>query len=470
MLKLFHAASKRIPAYKDFLRKNKVEPEKIKTIDDFLLVPPINKSNYLNIYPCEKLTWDGDIRKPITIHSTSGSTGEPVYFQREAKFDLRREIFIENFFRYNKLTTTGPTLFIITFGMGVWSAGMGIYTASYLATNMNKFPISIISPGVNKIEVLKILRKLASHFKQVILAGYPPFIKDIIDDAVQEGIDIKKLNLRFIFTGETFPEEFRDYISNKAQSKNIFIDTMNTYGTSELGSIAVETPLTILTRKFLNKSIFKDLFGDAVITPTLSQYIPSFVNFECINGELFFTGDSTIPLVRYQSGDNGGILSFKQLEDLLASHHIDLNKEFKKLNISEFLYKLPLVFVYERKNLATTLYGILIYPDFIKTALLDKQLVKFLTGKFTIIKKYDRNQNQYLEINLELRKGEKTKKYYERMVLKKIIETLRNRSSEFRELSDNLQSRVYPKLVFWPYEEPKYFLPGTKQKWVIKNI
>jgi phenylacetate-CoA ligase len=469
-LRLFHEASRRVPAYKDFLRKNKLDPAKIKTLKDFAFVPPTDKANYFQAYPYQKLFWDGDIKKPLTIHSTSGSTGEASYFHREFGSDLIREVIIENFFRQNPMTTAGPTLFIVTFGMGVWSAGVGIYTASYLAGNLNDLPISIISPGVNKIEVLKILKKLAPNFQQVIIAGYPPFVKDIIDDALVEKIDLKRLNLRFVFTGEAFTEEFRDYLVDKIGMKNIFTDTMNTYGTSELGAVAVETPLAILGRRlaYKNKAVFKGLFGDIVKTPTLAQYIPHFINFDCVGGELFLTGDSAAPLVRYQSGDHGGILTSGQFREILSHENIHLEKEIKKYGISGKTNELPLVFVYERKNLATTLYGILIYPEFIRTALFDKSLGKFLSGKFTMQTRYDQMRNQYIEINLELKKNIGFKKGYEKLALRKIIETLRRKSSEFRELAGHLKKKAFPRLIFWPYEHPAYFTPGNKQKWVKK--
>jgi phenylacetate-CoA ligase len=472
ILKLFHAASKGVPAYKDFLRKNKIKPENIRTIEDFKYVPPVDKNNYLRFYPYEKLLWGGKIRKPLTIHSTSGSTGEPTYFIRDFASDLRREVIVENFFKNNDLTIKGPTLFVITFGMGIWSAGVGIYTGAYLAINLKKLPISIVSPGVNKEEVIKILKKLAPNFKQTIIAGYPPFVKDLVDDALREGINLKTLNLRFIFTGEGFNEDFRNYLTSKAGVKNVFTDTMNTYGTSELGAIAIETPLSVLVTQMAsrNRNLFRDLFGDLIKTPTLAQYIPYFVNFECVDGELFFIGDSAIPLIKYRSEDNGGLLTFTQVKEILLNHGFNLEKESKKINIFNYIYQLPLVFVYERKNLTTTLYGILIYPEFIKKALFKRQLSKFLTGKFTMITKYDKKQNQYLEINLELKKGLKFKKYYEKIALQEIVKTLREKSSEFRELSNNLKERAWPKLIFWPYEHPKYFTSGIKQKWVIKSI
>jgi hypothetical protein len=71
-----------------------------------------------------------------------------------------------------------------------------------------------------------------------------------------------------------------------------------------------------------------------------------------------------------------------------------------------------------------------------------------------------------LEINLELKKGVKFKQHYKKIALNKIIDVLRQKSSEYRELSYNMKEKVYPKLIFWPYEYTKYFTPGIKQKWV----
>ena len=42
---IFHEAAKRVPAYKDFLKKHKVNPSKIKTLHDFKQVPIIDKKN-----------------------------------------------------------------------------------------------------------------------------------------------------------------------------------------------------------------------------------------------------------------------------------------------------------------------------------------------------------------------------------------------------------------------------------------
>src|SRR3989344_6847668 len=82
-LRLFRAASLRVPAYKDFLKKHKVNPAKIKTFADFERVPETSKANYLRQYPLEKLVWDGNMRARMVFAVTSGSTGVPTYFPRD---------------------------------------------------------------------------------------------------------------------------------------------------------------------------------------------------------------------------------------------------------------------------------------------------------------------------------------------------------------------------------------------------
>jgi phenylacetate-CoA ligase len=78
--------------------------------------------------------------------------------------------------------------------MGVWIGGTITFQAFEMA-GRSGYPMSIITPGINKEETFKALKKLAPYFKQIILAGYPPLIKDIIDEAPGRGIRLKNLNI-----------------------------------------------------------------------------------------------------------------------------------------------------------------------------------------------------------------------------------------------------------------------------------
>lgn len=468
-LKLFHEAAVRVPAYKDFLRKNRINPQKIKTWKDFQLVPPVSKKNYLKEYPLEKLSWDGTLKKPLVFTSTSGSTGEPFYFPRGEKLDWEYSVMIEMFLRNSSYGTEGPVLVIIGFGMGVWIGGLITYKAFEIAARQSKLSVSILTPGINKLEIFKALRRLAPHYKETILVGYGPFVKDIVDEAPGQGINLKRLNIRMLFAAEAFTEKFRDYITRKAAVKNIYRDTSNIYGTADIGAMAWETPTAILIRRLAteNEQLFGSIFSQVTKTPTLAQYNPLLVTFEAEKGEIILTGDNTIPLVRYAVGDHGGILNFKEMMKELKKLKIDFKREAGRARVED-IYQLPFVYVYERSDLSTTLYGLQIYPETIREALIEKPLSKFLTGKFTMITKFDNNQNQYLEIHLELRKNRKTPPYLRKHTAGMIIYNLRSKNSEFRELHDYLKNRALPRLVFWPHSHPVHFKPGVKQKWVKK--
>jgi hypothetical protein len=91
------------------------------------------------------------------------------------------------------------------------------------------------------------------------------------------------------------------------------------------------------------------------------------------------------------------------------------------------------------------------------------------TGKVTLITKYDEHHDQYLEINIERKRGIEADASLEAALVPHIVAHLREKSSEFRELSDFLGDRATPRLVFWPYEYPRYFKPGIKQPWVMRE-
>lgn len=467
-LTLFQRAAREVPAYKDFLKKNGISPKKIKSWIDFQNVPPMNKKNYLRQYPAEALHWGGTIDKPMVFTATSGSTGEPFYFSRNHVLDWQYSILAQLYLE-NSSYGRKPTLLIVCFGMGVWIGGLITYKAFEIASQRIKYPLSIITPGINKAEIFAILRKLAPHYHQTILAGYPPFLKDILDESHGEGIDIKKLHIRTLFAAEAFTEKFRDYIVNAAHIPNPMLDTLNIYGTADIGAMAYETPTSIFIRRIAvkNQNIFSDLFPSVhQKTPTLAQYNPLFITFETQQGEILLTGDNTVPLIRYAVGDHGGVYTFKNITTKLKKFGIELSSEIRKEHLEQFLYELPFVYVYERKDFSTTLYGLQIYPETIREALLAKPLTGYLTGKFTMLTKFNRRQNQYLEIHIELKKGTKASNQLAKTTREKIVGHLLVKNSEFRELHRHLGRRAIPKLFFWESEHPTYFKVGIKQKWI----
>jgi hypothetical protein len=84
-----------------------------------------------------------------------------------------------------------------------------------------------------------------------------------------------------------------------------------------------------------------------------------------------------------------------------------------------------------------------------------------------MITKTDKRHNQFLEINLELRKKQKASGALKKITVHKILQSLTQKSSEFKELHGHLKRKVEPRVVFWPAEHNLYFKSGAKQKWTI---
>jgi phenylacetate-CoA ligase len=467
-LALFRDAAKRVPAYRDFLNEHGIQAEKVRTRKDFEKIPATSKATYLKKYPLGDLCWDGILGHPAVFSSTSGSTGKPFYFQRHQHLDEESSILSELFLANGEHLPgpKHPTLVIIGFGMGVWIGGTITYSAFDIASRRG-YPVSILPAGVNKTEILKALHDLAPSFKQTILIGYPPFVKDILDEAEFEGVNLKALNIRLFFAAEAFTERFRDYLAEKVGIKNVYRDTLNVYGTTDLGTMAFETPTAILIRRLAmeHKHIFARIFGDAQKTPTLAQYNPAFVTFEASQGEILLTGNSAFPLIRYAVGDLGGVHTFAELKAIFAESGIDLEKEAKQRDVP--LYELPFVYVYERSDFTVKLYGAIIFPEHVKIGLQNPAHEKFITGRFTMATESDARHNEYLEINVELKRGIKEAEPLRAALVESVVKSLSVSSGEYQNNHVNMGERVTPRIVFWPHEHPKYFTPGTKQKWVI---
>jgi phenylacetate-CoA ligase len=472
-LEIFQKAVAEVPAYSQFLKAHKVNPDKVKTSEDFVaIVPPMTKDNYLRAHSWEKLCETNSLaHKAITLTSTSGSTGKPFYFPRNNLLDHQASIYHQLFFNNSNIDPDKSTLAIVGFGMGVWIGGIITYDALKRVAQ-NEYTMSVISPGVNKNEIYASLKNVAPKYDQIILCGYPPFIKDVVDEADSFGIKWKQFpSVKIFFAAEAFSEDFRDYIIKKTGMKNAYCDTANIYGSADLGTMAIETPLTILIRRLAlkNEGLYKRLFSNAHRFPTLVQYIPTFISFEAEKGSVYCTGDNVMPLIRYKIGDNGGKFSFDELEQAFSDEGLDLQKEIKKAGISDTICQLPFVYVYERDDFSTKLYGAIIYPEYVKYGLQNKQFEKYLTGRFKMTTEFDSSHDEFLEINIELRPGITESDWLQQEVSRSIEESLVEHSAEHKNNASTIPEKVQPHIVFWPYGDETHFKIGIKQKWVEKK-
>lgn len=467
-LTLFRLASRKIPAYRDFLKRHKINPARIKSWSDFQQVPVTTKKNYLRQYSLEKLCWDGSLKnKSLVFTATSGSTGKPFYFPRDDGVDWQSGVYHEMFLGNDPSNKKKTTLVIVGFGMGVWIGGLITYQA-FRRLGLAGYPVTIITPGANKEEIFNALHHLAPKFDQVILCGYPPFIKDVIDEGRERRFNWGSFHPKIVFAAESFSEDFRDFIIKRAGMRNPYIDTINVYGSADLGTMATETPLTILLRKIATKNrvIFRSIFEETRLLPTLAQFNPLFVNFEAVDKEILCTGNSAIPLIRYAIGDRGDVIDYAEMDGIFKANNVRIRPEARRRGIAQTIAELPFVYIFERSDFSTKLYGAIIYPEHVRGALLDPALTESLTGKFTLITKYDQKHNEYLEVNLELKPRRRINDALKKRALDAIIHGLIDKNAEYSYLYGLMSERVTPRLVFWKNAHPLYFKPSIKQKWV----
>lgn len=90
---------------------------------------------------------------------------------------------------------------MVCFPLGTWVGGM--FTAAACRHLAAKgYPITVVTPGNNRAEILRVVSALGPRFAQTILLGYPPFLKDVVDAGIAEGFAWRAQAIRLVLAGE----------------------------------------------------------------------------------------------------------------------------------------------------------------------------------------------------------------------------------------------------------------------------
>jgi phenylacetate-CoA ligase len=464
-LELFQSVVATVPAYRIFLSEHNVDPTTVRTVDDFRTLPLLTKDNYLRRNALTELCRDGRLMTCDMIAVSSGSTGEPTFWPRSVGDELAIAIRFEQVFHDSFRADERTTLAVVCFALGTWVGGM--HSASCCRHLTAKgYPITVITPGSNVEEILRVVTALGPQFDQVVLLGYPPFLKGVIDTGLSRGVPWREYRVKLVLAGEVFSEEWRTLVGERLGGGESCFGSASLYGTADAGVLATETPLSVCIRRYLaaHPVASRELFGESRL-PTLAQYDPRDRLFEMHEGMLVFTGDNGIPLIRYHIADTGGVTTFDAMLTFLADHGFNPITELCQAHPDgqRGIRELPFVHVFGRSQFTVSYFGANIYPENITVGLERPPIAAWVTGKFVMESREDSDRNRYLGIAVELAPGVAGTEEMQSVIAQEIARQLRRLNSEFAHYTP--PEHQIPRVSLHPSGDPEYFPRGVKHRY-----
>jgi len=434
-----------VPAYRKFLADLKVDPAAVQSVEDFRRLPMTSKGTYQSKYPLPELCRGGRLDGCDMIAVSSGSSGRPAIWPRSLADELQTAERFEQVFRTFQADSRG-TLAVVCFPLGTWVGGL-FTTACVRHLAAKGFPITTIAPGNNKAEILRVVPELAPHFEQVVLLGYPPFVKDVIDSGTGWSVH----RIKMVFAGEVFSEEWRDLVASRAGVADLVSDMASLYGTADAGVLGNETPRSVSIRRFLagRPDLARELFGESRL-PTLVQYDPASRFFEVHEGTLLFSGDNGVPLVRYHIADDGGLVSHEDMARFCERNG------FTPADGPD----LPFVFVFGRSLFTVSFFGANIYPENVTVGLEQPGIRDSVTGKFVLETYEDTDRDRRLRITVALAPGRQGDAS---LMAGAIRDQLLRLNSEFAHYVP--AERQLPEVVLRPAGDSEYFPVNVKHRY-----
>ena len=260
--------------------------------------------------------------------------------------------------------------------MGAWATGFNMSLGI-----MRHGIVKSVGPDLDKI--LSTLAYLGPTYRYLI-AGYPPFVKHLLDEGTRRGFPWAAYELHALVGGEGMTEELRDVLLER------FVSVYSGYGATDIEiGMAGESPASIALRRLARArpDIRKALFGTDARLPMVFQYNP-LIHFLEVNdlGEVICTVsrlDLLAPRIRYNVHDAGGVVDYHHVKQVLAGFGYDLDRLGQAAEVHgprgplpwSRPIPLPFLWIHGRKDATISVMGSNIYPEDIETVLYRDPLV-----------------------------------------------------------------------------------------------
>jgi len=452
---LFRHASKRVPAYGKFLSEQSVSADGVRPTD-FVDLPIVTKKNYLDCYPLSELLLDGSFDDADLISTSSGSSGDPFYWPRGevagSESAVQHEFILDHFDTRNR-----ETLCVLAYAMGTWIAGT--YTMDALRRLKREgHRLTVITPGIDVDENVRILDRLAPQFGQTIIFGYPPLVDEILTAAARKDLDFSNSRVRLVFAGESVTEDWRSRMERMIGVDESETGSLLIYGTADAGVVGFETSRSRAIRLMAAEDplLHAELFPGVGYLPTLVEFDSDLRWIEAVDGEIVFTARNSLPLIRYAIGDFGAVVPSEVMEETLTKFGYEIPPGTRR----------PFVAVYGRPEIATTFFSLNIYPENVKPGLDHSSFDLHLTGRFVIsTEQPSLERRPFLALQVELTQGVAPSAELAGHVARKVVESMCSTNAEYRRLHLELGDDAEPMVELFPNGSPQ-FAVAVKHRWV----
>jgi phenylacetate-CoA ligase len=346
-----------VPAYGDFLRRNGWEFRWF-DLDSY---PPTGKASYVQAYPEAERCRNGRLEVAgSVVDESSGSSGQPFNWVR-SRAELRSVH--KNLAGYATMIFPAKRRFVINaYSMGAWATGTN--------TGIAMARIAMVkNTGPDLRKIIDTLRHFGPGFEYVVTA-YPPFLKRLRDELDAERFPWHEYRISGLVGGEGMTEALRDYLEKR------FHKVRSGYGASDLTiGMAGETDLSVWLRRRLrtDAGLRARLLGEnEERLPMVFQYNPLETYLETnAESEILCTINSTAvvnPKVRYNIGDEGRLAT---LPEVLAAVTDPAARAEAEAALRVDGMRLPLLFLFGRKDSTISYMGANIYPQDVEYGLYD---------------------------------------------------------------------------------------------------
>lgn len=460
----YFAAKRNVFAYREFLGKDKQTPKR------FCEIPTTSKDNYIKPSMASEDHGRGLYQRSLIPtgsknDTSTGTTGEPTQWYRGPA----EQKSVEQLSSYAAKAILGnqPYYFINGFALGQWASGLTAFAATRNDPNA-----TVSSPGMDVRKILNCIKQ-ATHIMPagypIVVAGYPPHLREVVELAIQENFDLSQHNIIAVVGGEGISEGQRDLVVCQKEGENVirqgFRQCYSTYGASDLDvNIGYESEFEIELRKIchINSGLAAELFDNNGSIPMIFHYDP--LNYHIETNEeqhLIFTcvrEDRISPRIRYDLGDKGKVMTCSDLVATLKKYGVTLRHMPRT--------ELPFVFVWGRGDSMISYRGANVSPENLGEAIRRAGLNEKISHYAFF--QYEENDTTMTEFMIEPKKGE--------ALPQNLLETLVNQMKEInpdfkKQVEECRDEAAKPRLRFFepetsPMAAQRTRYPYAKKKYI----